>query len=244
MAIADGIIAVLSPRRLRTYSFSPDEQGGVTVRHLRSIELQHSIATAHLRFERPDHSAQSTRLYLALSGDDGIFVYSVPKDRLRVKGPHTDLSCVWSHRATSIHLSEPDGSYYDDPFKILLGSTCSSISWLSVHRTLDRPVTFVTLPYGFSNADGLELSSSTSSTSSSVYGLNHPDMPALYAMGVFDYDETLGLGVFGNVFGELCLLKLAAPDMSTLEGCFEPLNIPLANDDADFLPTVSPDYVV
>ena len=69
-------------------------------------------------------------------------------------------------------------------------------------------------------------------------------MPALYARGVYDYDETLGLVVFGNTFGELCMFNIANTDIAQLESCFQPFLIPGICDISDMLSTVCARFLV
>lgn len=175
------------------------------------------------------------KLYLALSGDNGLFMYCCAKDKLRSEGPRDDLSYVWGHQAASTYLPEPAGPYYEDPFKLLFGSKCSTISWLSGPRDFDRPISFVTLPGGILKDNDI-----VHPQLAPVYELKHPDLPALYALGVYDYNETLGVAIFGNAFGELSLFNLAGLDIRKIEGCFVPAVASAAhNVGVDLLRTVS-----
>lgn len=44
----------------------------------------------------------------------------------------------------------------------------------------------------------------------------HLDLPALYAMGVRDYDPGLGLAIFGNYFGELTIYNPGRSNISKI----------------------------
>ena len=52
------------------------------------------------------------------------------------------------------------------------------------------------------------------------------EMPALYAMSVRDHDETRGLIVFGNAFGELAVYDFSGSDPDALAECFVDLVFP------------------
>ncbi|EKM55408.1 uncharacterized protein PHACADRAFT_256018 [Phanerochaete carnosa HHB-10118-sp] len=48
----------------------------------------------------------------------------------------------------------------------------------------------------------------------------------MFAAGVYDYNEALGVTVFGNACGELAVFNLSALRIAPLEECFEALPIP------------------
>ena len=59
-----------------------------------------------------------------------------------------------------------------------------------------------------------------------VVEFRHAELPALYAMAVRDQDETRGLTVFANAFGELTLYDFSGSDATELEQCFLELSFP------------------
>lgn len=85
---------------------------------------------------------------------------------------------------------------------------CEFLSWMEVCDEVLPPImNFSTMPCG--------------SQKQVVFKLDHPDMPALYGMGVFDYDAALGLAVFGNMFGELAVFDLSGTNVKGVTQCFE-----------------------
>ncbi|TCD69480.1 hypothetical protein EIP91_007606, partial [Steccherinum ochraceum] len=66
-------------------------------------------------------------------------------------------------------------------------------------------------------------------------------MPALYCRAVIDFDQTRGVAVFGNAFGELAVCDLSSSDPESLEACFKPLAIPALNrPEENILSTTEP----
>ena len=66
-----------------------------------------------------------------------------------------------------------------------------------------------------------------------------PDVPALYAMAVRDFDETRGLTVFGNAFGELALYDFSGSNHESISQCFAQIHFSDAtNADRELLPLV------
>lgn len=54
-------------------------------------------------------------------------------------------------------------------------------------------------------------------------------LPAQYFLGVHDFDESRGIAVVGNAFGELAIFDFSnasGNDVRTLESCFEQLWFP------------------
>lgn len=85
---------------------------------------------------------------------------------------------------------------------------CEFLSWTEVCDEVLPPImNFSTMHCGSQNQV--------------VFKLDHPDMPALYGMGVFDYDAALGLAVFGNMFGELAVFDLSGTNVKGVTQCFE-----------------------
>lgn len=73
---------------------------------------------------------------------------------------------------------------------------CGSISWhegINKRDEAEKPLAFCATSL-FHSGEREDIQPSLKFT--------HPDLPALYAMGVRDYDPGLGLAIFGNYFGE------------------------------------------
>lgn len=71
-----------------------------------------------------------------------------------------------------------------------------------------------------------------------TYILEHPDLPALYAACVYDYDDALGVAAFGNAYGELAVLNLGASDITLLSTSFELLVTPDGVEEGASMPRV------
>ena len=73
-----------------------------------------------------------------------------------------------------------------------------------------------------------------------AHAFSDPDLPALFAFGVRDFDETRGLLLVGNAFGELALHDFSGSDVVDLSRCFVQIEFPsLDSDNCELAPTVS-----
>ena len=61
------------------------------------------------------------------------------------------------------------------------------------------------------------------------------NLPALFAMSVRDFDETRGLLLVGNAFGELALHDFSGSDVADLSRCFVQINIPNLDSDKPYV---------
>ena len=60
----------------------------------------------------------------------------------------------------------------------------------------------------------------------------------MYMVGVYDYDEGLGIGIFGNAFGELALTSLVSSGFEELQMSFSPISLDGPYMPYDFMPQV------
>lgn len=240
MDIGDDLVVAVSPDKVDVFAIV----GGVaaeeaTVRHLRKIELKVSVGFADIKILEPPPGAPTSEreLRLAIAGEGGVFLYSVA---LGPAGADTalignELAQVWHQPVVETGFAEVDASY---PFKPLIDPS-GTISWLEAilpeKWTLPpRQLSFRTLSRrpNIPPPDGED-------TPPHVFVLDHPELPALYAMGVYDYDASLGLAIFGNYYGETALFDLSGSYTGTgaLQRCFQPLTIPTQPTDC-ILPEV------
>ena len=229
MAICGRVVAVVMPWQLRLLVLNISAEGSMTAEQTRSIPLKCSVGWAQTLFSEPE------RLHLCICGQDGLFTYSVPVGESRSGGQTEDLLPLWHmQRYTALQMElyrRQDWASYFPQF----GAHGTTIIWLqrALHST--KHIGFATLPEGLSDARF----AGGNSHSPHVYELEHPELPAMYAAGVYDYDEALGVAVFGNAFGELALFNLSALSLARLQSCFKPLLLLPEDAGYEFLPTVS-----
>ena len=127
--------------------------------------------------------------------------------------------------------------YYDPPMteelsymaaRGMLGVTATSVSWLEGDELIrnDHTVKFCTAPL--------------------VGDLTKPDIlewysdvgPALYALGVFDFDEARGILAVGNAFGELSLIDFSGSNPWDFLKCLQRPVIPSPYTGREVLSTV------
>ena len=147
---------------------------------------------------------------------EAMSVYAIEEDDLRQPrdGFDFDVTSVWSTPPTELH----------QPYNPHFGSQASTLSWLDTPMRCSRHVQFVTLAAPLANKRSR--TTSAESAEPAVFHLDHPELPAMYAAGVYDYDEGLGIGVFGNAYGELVLFNLTGIDPHRLVSCFLPIAVP------------------
>lgn len=186
--------------------------------------------------------------YLATSNENGIMVYRFSLNDLQeyvepdqpVEEDSGDpeyvgmgpLTRMWRYRVPVVvqpphgpDNGPPDWTHAVDTYHPKLGARGQTISWLRAPTSLKGgPVTFATLKEGLLAKECPAGGGYSTSELEFHIGGDDPGMPAMYAMGVYDYDGGLGVAVFGNVYGELALCNVAGSDICTLESCFVPLS--------------------
>lgn len=224
MDIKDDLVVAISPNAVQIFSLADILAAErETAQHLRKIELSVSVGFADVKILEPAPGFPPTEceVRIALAGEEGIFLCSVVLGRTVESATSVGESLVLAwHQPVVAGL---DASY---PMKPLIDSF-GTVSWLEsiipeketspVHQfsfhTLSRrpkaphPQSDGTLPH--------------------VYVLDRPELPALYAMGVYDYDASLGLAIFGNYYGEIVLFDLSGSSSGTgaHQSSFVPLTI-------------------
>lgn len=236
MALEGDLVAVVTPRELQIWS-APGTKDDVPSHPNRSFPFHHSVGFATCIFDRSLPGGSSTKLFLAISGQDGIFAYSITMDQLRTGTLASDLSPAWSIE-TAASRDADSKRCFDDPYRPLLGANGASVSWLlgcyASRPDQRRHVRFATMVTGVT-----AMTESQAGVAEPLeYQLEHPDMPAMYASGVYDYDDGLGLAVFGNGYGELALFDLVGLDLKALQPCFKPISTSPASFTYEIMPQV------
>lgn len=218
MAIDDNIVAVVTPIEFQAFILVEQKDGTISVDRRTPIRRSRSVGFAQVSFGPASANSCLSKLYLCICRHDGLFAYSILKDRLLSNNRlDDDFSLVWSKPKPSHYVPEERS---EDQYKPLFGSHCATLSWLANGAPLGKQVRFVTLPLGIPSSEQLD--------PPLEYDLGHPDMPAMWAYGVYDYDEGLGCAIFGNAFGEFALFFLGSINVASLRDCFEPLRITTA----------------
>lgn len=240
MCLDDALVVVVTPRELQVWTpvHTPASQ---TSYSLHAIPFDHPVGFASCIIRPSVLGTSSGTLPVALSGQSGIFVYSIGENRLRNDVTPDDLSLIW-HLGRADPMDATSKRRFDDPYLPLLGDGRGGLSWLVGSYTswheFRRHVRFATLP------DGLPHSAADmqdDAPAAEEYQLDHPDMPALYAAGVYDYDDGLGLAVFGNAFGELALFRFGGIPLRILNRSFQPVVFQPAGSNFELMPAVGPD---
>lgn len=239
MALEDDLVAVVTPRTLQIWNFPcADDDDDVAANMRRSFALHHSVGFATCAFDWSLPGRSSRSLFVALSGHDGVFVYSIPVDQLRTNTLPDNLPPIW--KMENADLTDATAKRrFDNPYRPLLGANGARVSWLSgcfaTRPDRRRHVRFATLADSMWDTVG-----SPADVAEPVEYELHPDMPAMYAAGVYDYDDGLGLAVFGNAYGELALLDLAGLDLGRLSPCFKPICMFPPASGYEMMPQVCP----
>lgn len=218
MHMSDGWIVVVRQSVLEIYI--PNEP---TYKFWRALSLAHSVGFASISLTKPRDSAdrQSVSLRLCITCTGGIFVYDVLCD------PKRDIfsvKLIWHYRQPKTDTHRPTLS------RGALGITGESISWLhGSTRDWDFAVRFATARLPIQHE---------SSAPPVVYEWHDDEMPALYAQGIYDYDETRGILILGNLYGELSLYDFSGSDPHIFRNCSSTKLMPTPRTDQKVLPTV------
>ena len=110
----------------------------------------------------------------------------------------------------------------------MLGVTATSVSWLEDDEFFDddHTVKFCTTPLigDLTKPDILEWYSDVG--------------PALYALGVFDFDEARGILIAGNAFGELSIIDFSGSNPLVFFKCLQRPLLPSSYTGREVLSTV------
>ena len=123
-------------------------------------------------------------------------------------------------------------SRIEDAYRATFGKQPSSVSWY-LNKHFGDIIQFHAAPlYVHPRPPWLSISHVT-------LKIVDRDMPALYMMGVRDYDESIGILVLGNACGELAVLDITGHYSDALTSCLR--SIPsLCAEESELMPTVSP----
>lgn len=215
MAISEHTVAVVSPRRLRVFILQDDHVWALA----QTIDISHSIGYAAIQFLPPRVDPKTevftnipTELRMAIAGQDGLFLYRITRPLDATASFQASL--VWDHTP-----GEREYAHYP-----VFGQGCESLSWIEGSVTSIPELSFLTIRCDFeTQADTFH---------PTVLELGRSHMPAMYGMGVFDYDGVLGIAVFGNIFGDLVVVDLSGANVEAVTDCFEDLQFEALHCDA------------
>lgn len=242
MAIYANHIATICRGKLQIYSLSEDGQRCLL---LRTMTFTHSLAFASLAFTLPSSSASDnsfasdtpSELRICISGEDGLHLYCLPRQEL--VGDHPESEIPSGYLRYSYLIPDYHERKHTDlaiPCSPAFDATSTALTWLQgPSGGYGRQYSFCTLVEGLPSL----VDSEQQAQQAIVYELEHPDMPVLYAEGVYHYDAGLGVAVFGNMFGELALFDLSGCGVGTLVGALQPLAYPPIVE-ATIMPKVCP----
>jgi hypothetical protein len=111
----------------------------------------------------------------------------------------------------------------------MLGVTGGSVQWLhgsSCSRYFTVRFSTARLPVGNEEAEP------------TVFEWQDANMPALYMLSVYDYDDARGVLVLGNAYGELSLYDFSGSDPCLFGGCFETKLVAAPHGDEHIVSTV------
>ncbi|KAI0069878.1 hypothetical protein K474DRAFT_1680580 [Panus rudis PR-1116 ss-1] len=199
MAMEDMLIAVLTRKRLYIFVANVHQSGAPPYTLWLQAEIPVSVAYAQLMFDSAysltpfDYRARL--LHICITGHDGIYYYQVDCAAYTQDAQGFILNCAW-HRGYKSKLSEGEIIAIKPEF----GRNARTLSWLEhSFASFDRPTSFA----------AARLEDLIRSQRTEVPTIQNDATIAQYFMGVRDYDDTRGLAVFGNGFGELSLHALS-----------------------------------
>ncbi|KAI0075212.1 hypothetical protein K474DRAFT_1438844 [Panus rudis PR-1116 ss-1] len=203
MAMENRTIAVLTRTTLYIYRLRDTPNSPALL--LCSSQVPISTGYAQLQFSQPksqgqneDLSREEPSLYACVSGEEGLFVFTVAY----LVSDQVEWTCIWKH-----------DSNIEGPLPIAIkpqfGAHTNTLSWLQ-HPFGDvrsHPTSFATATYTLSTVT-LDKRSQTTSDVIIVHD-KISDHMGLYFMTVWAYDETLGIAVIANGYGEMVFCSFA-----------------------------------
>lgn len=166
----------------------------------KAVALPHIVGSAAFSYVTCHCSPPSLRLCITCTW--GLFVYDV---RCNIEEGRFSLDLLWHH-------DPPECDDFDlIASRGVLGVTGKSVSWIQGDDSDHAyPVSFATTKIP-----------SDINTEPSIFEWYNEKTPALYSMGVFDFDEARGILALGNAFGELSLLDFSDSEPHQLSKCLE-----------------------
>lgn len=217
MAMYQDLVVIATPTKLelRTLLYNPLRWSKCT-QPLNFAQRQAAYASVAIEshVERPSvregDSAHPLCIRLCLGYDARLSVLDI----VLLPGDDAIVSQeVWSYSP---------GSHMDAVHPVF-GQRMTALSWLNAPQDDFVSVAFMTSrlpPFGDL------LGSDERSRQLPVFQLIDPEIPALYCMGVRDFDETRGLVVLGTAYGELNVYNLINSGHHKLDDCFEAILFP------------------
>lgn len=182
----------------------------------RRVELPHLVGSA--TFSRAEIYESSLRVCITTAW--GLFVYGL---ECIVEEDLFTLNLLWQYDPPPEDELNPIAS------RGTLGVTGNSVSWIhGDNYQPSRPVSVATIRVTDRNMGKSTLSQ-----------WSDRDVPALYFLGVFDFDEARGVLVMGNAFGELSILDFSGSDPHHFTKCLVNRIEPTSYRTQELLPTVS-----
>lgn len=211
MSMHNDVVVVVTACDMQSFRIHHEHTDTITAQQCGVFPLDYTVGSAQSLFYTRLPSDASPTLFVCICGFDGIFVYAISMDQLLAPQPDTGITTIWGLTESA---DGPEASEYDRSddriFQPLFGKYSPTLSWLLASYRQNRPIRFATLPICLQDRAPLD----NSAASLPEYRLDHADLPALYALGVYDYHEVMGLAVFGNAFGELVLFNIGGIDLS------------------------------
>ena len=207
------------------------------------------ISSEPIAVTHPDGSRtledRGDMLYVCTTSEQGISVFRLPIGQLKRQafGPPTHesplvLEQIWRDNpseSSEYYRAHGGSRSFCSEYRYLpkLSADCRTVSWLCGPPFLDgEQVTFATLADGLPGTSAPQThtrKTSWNTTFALQYTVRHPHLPAMYAQGVYDYDASLGVGIFGNAYGELALCNISGVDLKQLDRCLEKPHLPSVN---------------
>lgn len=233
MALRGDLAVAVTPKKVHLFSVTHTGSVEEHVKHIRSFELAVSVGFADVRFVRTTlkDGRCGHEIRICLAGEDGLYLYGIAEEDFHTAG--VQMTSIWSlPRTPTGHEALPFCPAIDED---------GTISWLEGHpkNPLGINSKGPLLPISFHTTTRRPLADKdTLATTFPAYELQDVELPAMYAMGVYHYDAGLGVAVFGNLYGELALVKFCDTSIRDLQACFEPIILHPAGN-TKVLPTVS-----
>lgn len=235
MSVHKDVVVVVTACEVRSFRIRYDQAGIIAAQLCGVFRLDHTVGSAQSLFYRQRPSDLSPTLFVCICGFDGVFVSTISMAQLLAPRSNTDITTVWSLAADREEIE--NGGSDDELYQPHFGKYFPTLSWLFNSYSKNRPIRFATLP--------VHLRNSPSDNAAAVLPesrLDQVDLPALYALGVYDYHEVLGLAVFGNAFGELALFNIGEIDLNKSSEYLTPLRLHPLTDNCELVSEVRAMY--
>lgn len=182
----------------------------------KTVDLPHLVGSA--KFSSAELHESSLRV--CITSTRGLFVYDI---ECNVEEDLFSFDLIWHYKPPQEVGSRPIAS------RGALGVTGNNVSWIQGDNSnYAYPVSFAMT--GITDCTMLQ---------PTVFQWHNKDTPALYSLGVFDFDEARGILVVGNAFGELSILDFSRSDPHHFAKCLvNPIKAAPCSEE-ELLPRVS-----